>query len=119
MTAPTQSKAFWSALEHLVLSAELVIDRPAGTAHPGFPDTVYPLDYGFLEGTQAGDGDGIDVWVGTMSSQEITGVVCTVDAVKHDAEIKILLGCTEADVRTITAFHSQGSMVALAILRDA
>lgn len=36
-------------------------DRPLGTKHPKF-DWVYPVNYGFVPGTKAGDGMEIDVY---------------------------------------------------------
>ena len=57
---------FWSVLERLVAESNLVIDRPKGTTHWRYPDYVYPMDYGYLEGTSSMDGDGIDVWIGTV-----------------------------------------------------
>lgn len=42
---------------------KLVIDRPKGSTHPNHSDLIYPLDYGYLEGTAAGDGHDIDVWL--------------------------------------------------------
>jgi inorganic pyrophosphatase len=57
--------AFWEALDTLVSSSKLVIDRPKGTHHPRFPEIIYPVDYGYLENTTSMDGHGIDVWCGT------------------------------------------------------
>lgn len=37
---------FWRQLAQLVAESEIVIDRPQGSAHPRYPDFVYPLDYG-------------------------------------------------------------------------
>ena len=31
----------WNALDELVNSSEIVIDRPKGSAHPRFPDFIY------------------------------------------------------------------------------
>jgi len=36
-------------------------DRPLGSKHPKF-DWVYPVNYGFVPGTKAGDGMEIDVY---------------------------------------------------------
>jgi len=108
---------FWTALSNLVWSATLKIDRPKGSRHPRYPDRVYPLDYGYLEGTTAADRSGIDVWIGSLSSREITGAVCTVDAVKRDAEIKILLGCTPEEATIVLHFHNDGCQSALLLLR--
>lgn len=42
---------------------EITIDRPLGSAHPNFPDHIYPVNYGFIKGIKAGDGDDVDVFV--------------------------------------------------------
>ena len=40
-----------------------VIDRPLGQAHPQYPELIYPLNYGYVEGIFAGDGEEQDVYV--------------------------------------------------------
>lgn len=65
---------------------------------------IYPFDYGYIEGTSASDGDGIDVFIGSQSNRALTGILCTFDTIKRDAEIKLLLGCTMRDVQFIRAF---------------
>nr|WP_249361993.1 inorganic pyrophosphatase [Gordonia araii] len=66
--------------------------------------SVYPLDYGYLAGTSSGDGEGIDLFVGTATNVGVTGVLLTADVVKRDTEIKLLLDCTEAEVDLIRSF---------------
>ena len=39
------------------------VDRPIGSHHPRYPDMVYPVNYGFVDGIIAGDGDYQDVYV--------------------------------------------------------
>ncbi|MCL2194749.1 MAG: inorganic pyrophosphatase [Oscillospiraceae bacterium] len=92
------SHDFWQALDHLAATCELVIDRPKGSRHPKWTDYVYPLDYGYLRGTSSPDGGGIDVWKGS-AGERIDAVICTVDLLKKDSEIKILMGCTEEEKR--------------------
>ena len=91
-------------MAHLATSRPIVIDRPRGEAHPRYPDLIYPFDYGYVEGTLAADGDGIDVWIGSQKDRVLTGILCTYDTVDRDAEIKLLLGCTENDVGVIINF---------------
>jgi len=55
---------FWKRLDDLVATKRLVVDRPRGNHHPRYPEMVYPLDYGYLEGTSGGDGNELDVWRG-------------------------------------------------------
>ena len=40
-----------------------IIDRPIGSCHPQFPDMVYPINYGYIEGVIAGDGEEQDAYV--------------------------------------------------------
>ena len=55
---------FWEHLDALVAQCAVVIDRPRGSQHPRWETLVYPLDYGYLEGTSSADGGEVDVWVG-------------------------------------------------------
>jgi inorganic pyrophosphatase len=32
---------FWSRLDQLVETSEIVVDRPKGTPHPRYPEIVY------------------------------------------------------------------------------
>lgn len=43
--------------------ANLVIDRPIGSAHPKYEDFVYPLNYGFIPDVYGGDGEELDVYL--------------------------------------------------------
>lgn len=103
---PQLDASFWEALDRLVDENRLVIDRPAGSRHPHMEDVVFPLDYGFLEGTTSPDGEGIDVWVGHAARCTVTDVACTFDLAKKDLELKVLLACTAVDSRRILEFHS-------------
>lgn len=103
---------FWRALDELVASRQVVIDRPRGSAHPRYPDWIYPLDYGYLEGTRSSDGAGVDVWVGSQHSRIVTGVIGTVDSMKGDMELKVLLGCTSEEAHALLAFLNDGSLAA-------
>ena len=108
---------FWYSIQELVNKYEVKIDRPKDSAHPRYPDYIYPFDYGYLDGTTSGDGDGIDCWVGSLGGSEVTGIVTVVDAVKGDSEIKVLIGCTKDDMTTILECHKRGSMDGLLIER--
>lgn len=41
----------------------VVVDRPLGSEHPDDPTLVYELNYGFVPGTMAPDGEPLDVYV--------------------------------------------------------
>ena len=84
----SSDNSFWETLDSLVNNSEIVIDRPKGTAHPKYPDFIYKVDYGYLKNTSSMDGVGIDVWVGS-GNERIDAIMCTVDLMKRDSEIKI------------------------------
>lgn len=109
--------AFWNEIDRLCASATHVVDRPAGSAHPRFPEWVYPLAYGYLEGTTGGDGDGIDVWFGSAPQEQATAIACTVDPYKRDSEVKYLWRCTTAEVEAIRAFYDGQPMKVLLVQR--
>jgi len=108
---------FWQALDRLAAESELVIDRPKGSAHPRYPDCIYPLDYGYLRGTSSADGSGIDVWRGTVPGTQIVGVMVCVDFVKRDSEIKILMGCTEEEIALMCETHNNSNMMKGILIR--
>ena len=109
--------SFWEHLDALLAASEIVIDRATGSTHPRFPEFVYPLDYGYLEGTDGGDGHGIDVWIGRRGDRALVGVLATVDLEKHDAEVKLLLGCTDAETEALLAVHNEGRQAATLVRR--
>jgi inorganic pyrophosphatase len=111
------SDKFWTSIDGLIATSEVVIDRPKGSRHPKVDEAIYPTDYGYLKGTIAADGDGIDIWMGSMRPPVVTGVVCTVDRRKRDAEIKVLLGCTRDEEVAILTFLNKGNMSAVLLWR--
>ena len=38
-------------------SVTVIVDRPLGTTHPNHNDIIYPVNYGYIENTFAGDGE--------------------------------------------------------------
>lgn len=109
---------YWDILDRFVAESRVVIDRPQGAPHPRFPEMIYPLDYGYLDGTHTIDGGGIDLFRGSQAEMRLDGVALTVDPVKRDAEVKLLLGCTSEDTRTVLEFLNGVGMGACLVRRD-
>ena len=107
---------FWKTLDELVNSSEIVIDRPKGSAHPKFPDFIYRVDYGYLKDSTSMDGAGIDVWVGS-GDKKIDAIMCIVDLMKKDSEIKILIGCTEEEKMEVYRIHNETQYMKGIIIR--
>jgi len=105
----TPNSYFWHEMAELAATNSIIIDRPRGSPHPRYPDVIYPLDYGYLEGTISADGNSTDVWLGSLNiiDKMLTRILCTFDTLKRDEEIKLLIGCTEEDVQIIQDFHRQ------------
>lgn len=108
---------FWGYLDRLVAESRLAIDRPRGSRHPRYPSLIYPLDYGYLEGTTTVDGGGVDLWLGSLPEKNLDAIMLTVDLHKRDVEIKLLLGCTDQEKLTLMQFQNDESMRATLVPR--
>lgn len=102
---------FWQAIDKLISSGNIVIDRPKGSAHPRYPEIKYELDYGYIENTASMDGSGIDVWRGSLPEGKCDAIICTVDLWKRDSEIKLLIGCTEEEKAIAYNFHNESEFM--------
>lgn len=71
----------------------VVIDRPLGSAHPRHPDIIYPINYGYIPGTQAGDLEPIDVYVLGIDVpvSSIIGEVVAIIVRRDDIEDKLVV----------------------------
>lgn len=100
----------------MVADCEIVIDRLRNSAHPRFAHVIYPLDYGYLDGTTAIDGGGIDLFRGTDTGAGVIGILCTVDMMKRDAELKLLIDCTHDEANLALRFLNSSEMMAAALV---
>ncbi len=69
---------------------KVTIDRPLGSFHPNHPDIYYPVNYGYVEGIIAPDGEEQDVYVLGVDEplKEFTGRVIAVIHRFDDVEEK-------------------------------
>lgn len=109
----------WQHADLLVASGDIVVDRPGGSAHPKIAEFVYPLDYGYVVGTQGGDGEGVDVWVGSGTAEAVTAIACTIDPFKKNAELKLLWGCTTEEIGLVEQFYAPQPQAAVILRRPA
>lgn len=98
---------FWNAIEKIVRNSKIIIDRPKGSTHPKYTDLIYKVDYGYLANTNSMDKEGIDIWLGTDPRKQIDAIMCIIDLIKKDSEIKILIGCTEEEKEIIYKTHNE------------
>lgn len=66
------------------------IDRPIGAEHPKHPGLIYPINYGYIEGLYAGDGEEQDVYILGVEEkiEEFCGTVIAVICRENDNEDK-------------------------------
>ena len=88
------------------------IDRPVGSHHPSFIDMIYPINYGYVEGVMAEDGEEQDVYVlGTDAPLEtFEGKVIAVYHRLNDLEDKWIVtldGTDYSDEEILQAIHFQ------------
>ena len=68
----------------------VTIDRPLGSTHPKYLDMVYPVNYGYVKGVMAADGEEQDAYVIGVEEpvKEFTGILIAVIHRKDDVEDK-------------------------------
>jgi inorganic pyrophosphatase len=111
---------FWQYVNRLVQENEIIIDRPKGSRHPKYNHLVYVVDYGYIKDTKTTDGGGIDVFRGSLHNKNISTIICTIDLLKKDIEIKILIGCTVAEKKKVYEFLNNSEyMKAIVIEKQA
>ena len=69
---------------------KVIIDRPLGTYHPNHPDIFYTVNYGYIEGTLAQDGEEQDAYILGIDKplKEFTGIVLAIVNRLNDVEDK-------------------------------
>ena len=68
----------------------VTVDRPMGSRHPVYRDMIYPLNYGYVQGISAPDGEAQDAYILGVSRPVATfiGVVIAVIRRLDDIEDK-------------------------------
>lgn len=92
----------------------VVIDRPLGSTHPKHPYIRYPINYGFIPGILAGDGEEQDAYLLGVDHpvQEFSGEIVAVIHRLDDVEDKWVVSpknrrFSEEEIREATAFQEQ------------
>ena len=68
----------------------VTVDRAMGTYHPKYPDICYPINYGYIKGTIAPDGEEQDAYILGVSEpiKEFTGRIIAIVHRNNDVEEK-------------------------------
>lgn len=92
----------------------VTVDRPMGTYHPDHPNLFYPINYGYVEGIFAADGEEIDAYILGVDKpiKEFTGKVIAIIRRINDIEDKLVVApdgmsfCKE-EIAELTHFQEQ------------
>jgi len=98
----------WEAWDAVIDTHGTVVERPAGRPHPDHRTIIYPIDYGYVPGTQATDGQAVDCFLGSAppssDASGLVGLILTTDYRKEDREAKLLIDCTPTEIYTAHGF---------------
>ena len=108
---------FWQKLDTIYLSSKLEIDRPKDSVHYKYSNLIYPVDYGYLKDTTGTDMKPIDVFKGSLYSNQVMAVAISADILKKDSEVKLIVGCSEDEIYDIMAFLNQTEFQKAVLLR--
>ena len=77
----------------LGMVVKVIVDRPLGTYHPKHKDIYYPVNYGYIEGTMAGDGEEQDAYILGVNEpiKEFTGKIIAIIHRFDDVEEKLVV----------------------------
>ena len=79
-------------------NVKVIVDRPLGTHHPKYKDLYYSLNYGYVEGIIAADGEEQDAYILGVNEpvSEFSGKVIAVIHRFDDVEEKWVVAPEEA-----------------------
>ncbi|MFQ5576089.1 MAG: inorganic diphosphatase [Anaerolineae bacterium] len=109
------------AAQFLGRTVTIAIDRPLGSRHPRY-GFVYPLNYGYVPGTTAPDGDALDAYLlGVFEpARQFTGVCIAVIRRRDDDDDKLVVvpdGKTYTDDQILALTEFQERFFTCVILR--
>ena len=92
----------------------VIVDRPLGTAHPRHPDILYPVNYGYVPGILAPDGEEQDAYILGVDRPVVSfsGRVIAIIHRWDDVEDKWVvapegLRFTKAEIESAVSFQEQ------------
>lgn len=92
----------------------VTVDRPLGSCHPNHPDILYTVNYGYVQGIMAPDGEEQDAYIlGVhVPVEAFTGTVIAVIHRKDDIEDKWVVApegiqFSKEEIMALTYFQEQ------------
>ena len=101
----------------------VTVDRPLGSRHPKFPALIYPVNYGFIQGVLAADGEEQDAYILGVEQpiSAFTGRVIAIIYRKNDVEDTLVVApdgmlFEKEEIRSLTAFQEQYFDIAIEMI---
>ena len=92
----------------------VTVDRPLGSHHPKHPDILYPVNYGYIAGTIAPDGEEQDAYILGIACavESFTGKVIAIIHRRDDVEDKWVIApegmmFSKQEIEALTHFQEQ------------
>ena len=92
----------------------VTVDRPLGSYHPKHPDLYYPVNYGYIEGIPAGDGEEQDAYILGVGIpvEKFTGSVIAIIHRRNDVEDKWVvapegMSFSKEEIKRLVQFQEQ------------
>ena len=108
-----QDERYLESLKRLLGKEVTVkVDRALGSAHPKYPDLIYPINYGYIESMIAPDGDPQDAYILGVAEavDSLCGVVLAIIVRRNDVESKLIVapkGMSFSDEEILAAVDFQ------------
>lgn len=100
--------------KYLGTIVRIVIDRPLGSAHPRYPELIYPLNYGYIPKTLSGDGEEIDVYLLGVTEPVLNYTARVIAVIHRENDVEDKLVCapegihfTRAQIEDSIAFQER------------
>lgn len=101
----------------------VTVDRPLGSYHPEHPDLYYPVNYGYIQGIIAPDGEEQDAYILGIDTpiSEFTGKVIAIIHREDDIEDKWVvapegISFTGTEIRSLTNFQERFFKIKIELL---
>lgn len=92
----------------------VTVDRPLGSAHPDYPEMIYPVNYGYIAGIMAPDGEEQDAYILGVSQpvEQFTGRIIAIVRRADDVEEKWVVcppdqNFTKQEIAELIRFQEQ------------
>ena len=101
---------------------QVIVDRPLGSLHPTYKELIYPINYGYIRGIYAGDGEFQDCYI-LGENKPITsfnGIVIAIIRRLNDVEDKWVVarkGMHFSDKDILSAVYFQEKYFDIKLIR--